>query len=227
MEDPRQWLPLLLPRLEYALPAGQVFYRGRGGVHSLAEMGAPPPERTPAGRANPRGIPFLYLSTDEATVIAELRPGKGQALTLATFVLREPVRTVDLTEASAVESPFGQGDLEALVQRRTPYGLLDQVNQMLSHPIDPQQAELEYLPTQYLTEVMRQVGYDGLLFNSALGPGDNLLLFRPAQAEIVSARQVSVTHIHYHWQRAEAARPLAVNPSSDPLGNVLSRAPKG
>src|SRR5262249_44223015 len=43
MEAPRQWLPLLLPRLESNLPGGHVFYRGRGGVHSLAEMGAPHP----------------------------------------------------------------------------------------------------------------------------------------------------------------------------------------
>lgn len=227
MADPRQWLPPLLPQLEYALAQGQVFFRGRSGVHSLPEMGAPPPERAPAGRANPRGIPFLYLSTDEATVIAELRPWKGQALTVAIFALREPVRAVNLTQMPALASPFGPVDLEELVQRRAQYRLLEQVNQVISHPIDPQQAELEYLPTQYVTEVIRQAGYDGVLFNSALGPGDNLVLFRPEQAEAVSARQVSVTHIHYHWQHAEAARPQAVNRSSDSLGIVLSTAPQG
>lgn len=227
MEDPRQWLPLLLPRLEHALSGGSVFYRGRGGVHPLAEMGAPPPERAPAGRANPRGIPFLYLSTDETTVIAELRPWKGQALTLATFALCKPVRVVDLTQALAVESPFGHTDLEALVQRRTPYGLLEQVNQMLSHPIDPQQAELEYLPTQYLTEVMRQAGYDGLLFNSALGPGCNLVLFQPEQAEAISRKQVSVTHIHYHWHSPTEDALSAEYPSSEPLVSVERTAQNG
>jgi len=96
IDDPRYWLPSLLTNLERVLQAGDHFHRGRADQHALEEMGAPPPDRARAGRANPFGIPFLYLSTDPDTVIAELRPWKGQLLTIAEFELLEAVKVIDL-----------------------------------------------------------------------------------------------------------------------------------
>lgn len=60
-----------------------VFYRAR--IHSLnqcapflaAEMGAPGRGRAGAGRINPEGMPFLYVSESVDTVIAEVRPWLG------------------------------------------------------------------------------------------------------------------------------------------------------
>jgi hypothetical protein len=62
---------------------------------------------------------------------------------------------------------------------------------------------LEYLPTQYLTEIIRQSGYEGMCFRSAVGPGKNLVLFTPSQASATQRTTLTVTRIHYHWHAAD------------------------
>lgn len=54
-------------------------------VKPLSDMGAPPREATRPGRLNPTGIPYLYLSSDKETAIAEVRPWMGANVTVASF----------------------------------------------------------------------------------------------------------------------------------------------
>ena len=71
-------------------------------------MLAPPAELATAGRANPRGISYLYCATDEPTCIAEIRPWKGAKVTVAHIVVpnkklklvglfREPISPLSLS----------------------------------------------------------------------------------------------------------------------------------
>lgn len=74
-------------------PSDQPLYRARIHVDrtrhtrfSPQEMGAPPPELTPIGRANRRSEPVLYLASDEETahVAGALpRPGPIRAIAWA------------------------------------------------------------------------------------------------------------------------------------------------
>ncbi len=67
----------------------------------------------------------------------------------------------------------------------------------LAKPVNPTASDVEYLPTQFLTEVIRSEGYDGLVFNSAMGPGQNLVLFDPEAAHVSSVDLYTVTDIQY------------------------------
>ena len=203
LRNPQEWLPAALARLTTEKSEGEYYYRCRkGGGLPIEEMGAPPRERAAAGRANPLGIPFLYLATDDNTTIAEMRPWKGQELSVATFRLREQIRLVDLTEAQSLESPFGAfSDLDSLRSMREDFGILTELSADLSTPVDPDRSGLDYLPTQYITEVIRSMNYDGLLFSSAVGTGKNLVLFDPSKAEGVEVKIVKVEAISYKWTR--------------------------
>lgn len=160
-------------------------------------------------------------------MVAELRPWKGQVLSIATFVLREAVRVVDLRQVPVLSTPFGPAESSDLARRAAHYQVLEQVEQVLSHPIDQEQAELEYLPTQYLTEIIRHTGYDGMSVQSALGPGRTLVLFAPAKAEARELRQVQVSSIHYHWHAILPSRePAEARPLRLPAA-VLARGPHG
>ena len=64
------------------LKRGRIHVRALGTPiptgHTLAEMGCPPIEKVLRGmRANPAGIAYLYLASDELTCIAELRALAG------------------------------------------------------------------------------------------------------------------------------------------------------
>ena len=47
----------------------------------------------------------------------------------------------------------------------------------LSKPVNPDKASIEYVPTQYLTEIVRNLKYDGMIYPSALDEGKNIVLF--------------------------------------------------
>ena len=58
-------------------------YRVRMGhhAHSIADLGPPPATGARAGRMNPAGIPYFYLSMTEATAMAEARATSGELAT--------------------------------------------------------------------------------------------------------------------------------------------------
>ena len=95
------------------LKADQVFWRAQLG-HDWREEGeegdtfevpcAHPPkrmkplaDRASDGRANPRGIPCLYLASLKETAVHEVRPWIGSYVSVAQFKLLRDVRVVDCT----------------------------------------------------------------------------------------------------------------------------------
>lgn len=80
--------------LAFFYQPGHTLYRAR--IHEdrfnekikLTQMGAPPPDDTPAGRANRARVPVLYLASDERTALAEVRAWKGAAVAIAQMRLR-------------------------------------------------------------------------------------------------------------------------------------------
>lgn len=75
----------------------------------------PDAEHCGDNRANPRGIPILYLSTSSETAIAETRPWLSSILTVARFVLKRDISVVDCTKDND-KIPFFV--LKNLVQKR-------------------------------------------------------------------------------------------------------------
>ena len=83
--------------------------RARIGKKSASEMGAPTPELVKKGqRANPAGIAYLYLASDEETALAEVRAEPGAEVTLARIVIPQNTRIADLTDLHRTDiDPFG------------------------------------------------------------------------------------------------------------------------
>ena len=57
------------------------------------------------------------------------------------------------------------------------FGTRKTVPVQLSKPVLPREADLEYLPSQYLCEFVKHVGFQGITFKSSLSNGDNYALF--------------------------------------------------
>jgi hypothetical protein len=74
-------------------------------------------------------------------------------------------------------SPFGLDDdsLALLYKEHMPF--LGHLSTALSIPVLPHKKDLEYLPTQYLCELIKDKNFDGIAFKSSLGKGDNYVIF--------------------------------------------------
>lgn len=89
----------------------------------IGEMGAPPARKAIHGRANPAGIPYLYLGSLPATAAAEVRPHTGEVACVADFTVALPLNAVDLRNPRGLVSPFLLADAHAIGQLRADIAL--------------------------------------------------------------------------------------------------------
>ncbi len=108
--------------------------------------------------------------------------------------LRKRNRVIDLLNLKIPDSPFFEEGLAWKIQLA---GLFHRLAEELSRPIMPHETEQLYLPTQRLCDLIRQAGYDGVAYPSAMGPGSNLALFDPAAAEAVELIYVRVGLVRF------------------------------
>jgi RES domain/HEPN/RES N-terminal domain 1 len=170
---------------------GLTLFRARLGVQPKEKMLAPPNDLAKAGRANPNGISYLYCGMDKETCVAEIRPWKNAEVTIATLRVKKELCLIDLRRQI---SPF---------LFNSPYKILE-VDKLLKYfsfelstPVDPTKSEIEYIPTQYITELIKSKGFDGIYFKSAMGSGDNLVIFDQSSIEVEAVSKVRVLNVQY------------------------------
>ena len=155
----------------------------------LSEMGAPPANEARAGRANKENEPFLYLATDEATALAEVRAWRGMAVALSKVRIKKNLRILDLTDVNYTKSPF---ESECLWYDLQVIELLQSFGLALSQPLLPEEEKTHYLPSQKLCEIVRNQNIDGIIYPSAMGSGKNFVLFNPGYGEPYEIKYVRI-----------------------------------
>jgi hypothetical protein len=167
--------------------------------HTPAAMGKPPRELSTHGRANPAGIPYLYLASDADTAISEIRPHTGEAVCVAEFHVHGDPRIVDLCNPKRTISPFSIGDESQISMLRRDIGFLCELGKELSRPVLPKSAHLEYLPSQYLCEFIKGRGFNGVKYGSSVGDGFNIALFDDTfvNVGVISEYCVSRVNVEY------------------------------
>ncbi|WP_203228869.1 RES family NAD+ phosphorylase [Lautropia dentalis] len=159
---------------------------------SIGNMGAPPKRRSSHGRANPAGIPYLYLGSKPETAVAEIRPHTGEIVCVADFIVPE-IRVVDLRSPRETVSPFLLENSTEIAQLRADLPFLERLGDELTRPVLPSGAAIDYIPSQYLCEFIKKCGFDGVVYRSSVSDGMNLALFDTSKAKgnTVSNFQVS------------------------------------
>ena len=177
----------------------------RGASLTPGEMGAPPPRRARAGRANPVGIPYLYLCFAPETCVYETRPSAQDSLAIATFHATRDLRVLNLADILAPDF-FDAADIEAMpaqIRRVRFHRYLKALGGELRKPIHSSDQPTDYIPTQYLCELAKSIGLDGVLYSSSVDPtedGRNLVLFDPAIASCdPEVRIASVKALSLEW----------------------------
>lgn len=166
-----------------------------GSAIPLAEMKAPPARLVSHGRANPPGIPYLYLGSSPETAIAEVRPHTGESACVAEFVVPADLKVVDLRNPRQLVSPFILSDEDEIGRLRVDIGFLEHLGEELTRPVLPQGAAIDYVPSQYLCEFIKRCGYDGVLYRSSVSNGINFAMFDPDKATALSVKIYDITRV--------------------------------
>jgi RES domain len=162
---------------------------------TVANMGAPPNNIPSHGRANPAGIPYLYLGSTRDTAISEIRPHTGEIVCVADFSTPDNLTLVDLRSPRKTISPFSFDDAADIGRVRSEIPFLERLGEELTRPVVPQAAAIDYTPSQYLCEFIKKCGYNGVLYRSSVSDGMNLALFDPAFAKAGAVTQYRVTRV--------------------------------
>jgi hypothetical protein len=193
-------LEQLLSRLivdGHDLPKQWLRARIQTGDHPFDKdgMGAPPKKSASSGRANPPGIPYLYLGSTVETAVSEVRPHTGEIACVASYTIPRNLKIVDLRNPRKTVSPFLLGVEDAIGQLRADIGFLEELGEELTRPVLPQVAAIDYIPSQYVCEFIKKCGYHGVMYRSSVSDGMNLALFEVTLAKIGNIHQHQVKKV--------------------------------
>jgi RES domain len=150
----------------------------------------PQADKAPEGRVNPKGIPCLYGARDPETAIAEVRPWKGELVSVAKLSICRSVKLIEclkfhdenkfsvLFETPVHATPSSTDPDEIVYIQETPSSdaiaknVWTYIDQAFSEPVTHSDDRADYAPTQILAEVIREEGYDGILYRSKLSDSD-------------------------------------------------------
>ncbi len=188
------------------------FGDGHEGLYPISclDMGPPPKDNVIEGRLNPKGIAYLYLSKNKDTAIAEKNPWIGADVTIGYFNILEDLRVVDTsTDEPKIYSKY-EIDLDSEEMRPIVYSGTEKekyiwgyINAAFSQPISPNDSNLKYLPTQYLSEKLKTMNYDVVAYKSSLHEkGYNICLFYPDKAKCIGCNIFRIKKIKYEYEQS-------------------------
>lgn len=152
------FLPFLMNDPKFIDKFKQIFQKKkRFWGYGRKDSDATPIEKTTNYRASPKNISYLYTAEDVKTAIMEVRPHRGQYVSVATVKVKKPL----------IVCNFFIQDNEIFD---------DLLSKAFSNPNFGN--DLDYIPTQFICEYIKKMGYDGVRFQSSLNSkGANIVLF--------------------------------------------------
>lgn len=200
---------------ERIIKAGSYYWRAQlgnswrpiiqGGVEISEEPYPYPPARMKPlkssaveGRANPKGMPYLYLATDKETAMSEVRPWLGSNISVGQFKTTEELCLIDCSvyhKRSGAVIYFEEPDDET-----KEISVWSHIDNAFSKPIDPSDLSSDYVPTQIIAELFKIHGKDGIAYKSSLSKGYNVVLFNLDVAKLVNCFLCEVKSIDFVFE---------------------------
>ena len=118
-----------------------------------------PSSATKDMRANYKYIPYLYCTNHPYTALLEVRPRMGSIVSVATIEVKEKIALLDFTLHTVPKN-----------MQETKLNLFSDLSYLFSKPVAFEDDTLDYIPTQYIAEYAKNLGYDGIAFESSLTP---------------------------------------------------------
>lgn len=185
---------------ERTIKEGRIYWRAQIGndwrpiLHEGEEIREEPCPYTPKrmkpipysateGRANPKGIPYFYLSTDKETAMSEVRPWLGTNISVGQFKTNKELRLIDCSVHYEKGFVFYLKEPDDETRELSVWSHIDKA---FSEPVNPSDQTSDYVPTQIIAELFKSEGYDGIAYKSSLSTGYNVVLFDPGVADLIN-----------------------------------------
>ena len=175
------------------------YYRARihykkNDVFGVDDMGAREKGDCPAGRANPEGIPYLYLSEEPKTTFYETRVNMHDVVSVGEFKVAgtEPLYVENLTDIDLSEiDDLLNEDVVTLAKRKL---LIRVLSKDMSTPMRRFDSPIEYVPTQFICEYVQLTQkVSGIRFSSSVyREGTNLVIFNPSLMCCIDVKDYNV-----------------------------------
>jgi hypothetical protein len=155
----------------------------------------PRPYRASEGRANPKGIPVLYMATNQRTAIVEVRPWVGLHVSVAMLKTLRPLSIVNCTTEDTGLKLF----LSEPSPKQRELAVWQDIDRWFSLPVNSSDSLADYVPTQIIAELFKAHGMDGIYYRSSLGPGHNVVIFDLAAADVVDCGLVQIKEVKFNY----------------------------
>lgn len=154
------------------------------------------------GRCHPKYAPYLYAANSVECCIAEINPSIGSIVSVADIRANQELRILNLSKNFAISSK-----VSSLISDVTDSDVFLYLQNLFSRP---HQVDEDYYLTQYISEKIKNSGFDGLSFHSSkyadkdsLGRtkhGYNYVIFNYEKCEAVSSKLYRVETIKYGFR---------------------------
>lgn len=176
------------------------------------------------GRANPEGIPRLYMADDRHTALAEVRPWIGSYVSIATLEVLRDLQIVDCRVEGDDSFPFALLEREATPEERE-QEVWRQVSRAFREPVTRGDDRAGYAPTQIIAETFEHAGIQGIAYGSAFGKGTtNFAIFDVTAAKPIYCEIHEVRDVRFEFREAESPYYLQENEADEPvpMRNVIT-----
>lgn len=136
---------------------------------SKDELKEAPESKAGEGRMSPRGVKCLYISSSLHGAMSEIRASRHDDIAVMEMLPTRSLKILDLSRIAAI-SPFDENvDCRELASNLKN---LIQIKEALVKPMRSTDDEIEYVPTQYIADYARSIGFDGIGYESVLHESD-------------------------------------------------------
>jgi hypothetical protein len=203
------------------------YYQGNDYVDDLPaphppDRMVPVRDRATEGRANPKGIPYLYLATKRDTALAEVRPWIGSLITVGQFRIKRRLKTINCTTGDPKEWLSLESELPPKKREETVWA---QIDKAFARPVTPSDDSADYVPTQVLAELFRANGFDGIGYRSSLGSGHNIVLFDIDAVELTTSLLFELQSMKFEFREASTPYFMRRRPRPKAANNRPHRRP--
>lgn len=140
-------------------------------IYKTEEMGATDPLKVKIteGRFNHYGQSFLYLSSSKETALKEISRSDNSVCVIQKFKVNNIPLILDLRSDYQNINPNLNILFIAIIYNGFIYNKPDELSSW----------KPEYFVPRYIADVARFLGFNGIVYSSVMGYGDNLVIFNP------------------------------------------------
>ena len=139
---------------------------------------------------------YIYITTS----LHEIRARDYDYVSIGSFFPKKILRVVDLSTIDAI-SPFNEDNGLGIEWFAINMPILKKISYEIAKPLKRQDSDIDYLPTQYIADYIKGLGFDGLCYNSTLNKGGiNYAIFNPGDFTCKSVRLIQVDPVMYSYQ---------------------------